>query len=70
MARSSEALESAKNGVSHISKRSYGFLLYQVDRLTHFEQLDDVIYETDSLARFAAQNHYNNLVLQLFDLEV
>lgn len=54
----------------HIIKRPYGFLLYQVDRLTHYEQLDDVIYETDSLARFAAQQHYNNLVLRLFDLEV
>lgn len=53
----------------HISKRSNGFLLYQVDMLDHFERLDDVTYETNSLARFAAQNHYNNLVLQLFDLE-
>lgn len=52
----------------HISKRPYGFLLYQVDSMTHFEKLHDVIYETDSLARFAAQEHYNNMVLELFNI--
>lgn len=65
--------ESNANGLNgnfyHISRRHYGFLLYYVDKLTHFEKLDDVLYETDSLARYAAQEHYNNLVLELFNLE-
>ena len=46
-----------------------GYFLYCVDPLSRIERLNQELYATNSLARLAAQEHYNNLVLNLFNLE-